>query len=157
MEPGAQALRDALGAKAAAGRHALDQPARIERVEQRVSRSGDSIGIMRPARMRSSAGVCGPRIISSASTASCAISTFNVDVPVWQYLSTRLLPGNTLRASSLSIRPSSASLASSSDSASTGSRLLFWLAPLTAALSVSGYCSGVVSAFSTSTPSTRAS
>jgi hypothetical protein len=47
-----------------------------------VRRSGDSIGTMRLTRLRSSANVWGPRIISSASSASSAISTFNVDVPV---------------------------------------------------------------------------
>src|SRR5687768_13008293 len=39
--------------------------------------------------------------------------------------------------------------------ASTGSRLFFWLHPATSALSVSGYWSGVVNAFSIRTPSTR--
>ncbi len=80
---------------------------------------------MRLTRVRSSARLCGPRIISSASSASCVISTFSVEVPVWQNLSTRLLPGNTLRASSLSMSPSSASLTSSSESANSGSRLVF--------------------------------
>src|SRR5436305_7069006 len=39
----------------------------------------------------------------------------------------------------------------------TGSRLVFWLQPATSALSVSGYVSGTVRCFSTSTPSTRVS
>src|SRR6058998_1303993 len=39
----------------------------------------------------------------------------------------------------------------------TGSRLVFWLQPAARALSVSGYVSGTVRCFSTSTPSTRVS
>ena len=39
----------------------------------------------------------------------------------------------------------------------TGSRLVFWLQPPTSALSVSGYASGTVCCFSTSTPRTRVS
>jgi hypothetical protein len=35
--------------------------------------------------------------------------------------------------------------------------LLFWFAPFVSALSDSGYCSGVVVAFSINTPRTRAS
>ncbi len=56
--------------------------------------------------------------------------------------------------------PRSRSSDSSTSSGSrfiSGSRLLFWFAPVTIALSVIGYADGVVFAFSTSTPATRRS
>lgn len=53
--------------------------------------------------------------------------------------------------------PCSAMRTSASEKSTCGSRLLFWLLPFVAALIDSGYWSGVVYAFSISTPSTRAS
>lgn len=70
-------------------------------------------------------------------------------------LGTRLPARKTSRTKPLLFKPSTARSTASSSRFVAGSRLFFWLQPVTRALSVSGYCPGVVWAFSMSVPSTR--
>ena len=117
--------------------------------------SSDSSSCIRVARPRISPSVWGPRRRSSASTTSSWVETSSTSRATCRNFATRLPLIMTSRASPLPRIRSSASSTSSSDSVSTGCRLLFWLQPLTSAFSVIGYWPGVVCAFSTRTPSTR--
>jgi hypothetical protein len=85
---------------------------------------------------RSSAAVCGPRSISTASSATAWLGTLRPRAALCSNLTTRLLLPSKVRLMLFS--PSTAVSTSASVASITGLRAVFWLQPATSAFSDSG-------------------